>query len=73
MPALEHEDFRCRIFSIQIYAYVNCTPNQNWACFVCDLKIINTFFEKYNMIILKQIFWETQSGFEIFVHTLGFE
>ena len=24
----------------------NCTLNWNWACFVCYLKVINTFFEK---------------------------
>ena len=39
-------------------AWGNCTPNQNWACFVRYLKIINTFL-KDNMI-LKQIVWETK-------------
>ena len=40
----------------------NCTPNQNWACFVRYLKIINTVV-KTNMIILKQIAWETQKRY----------
>ena len=34
------------------------TPKQNLACFVCYLKINNTFLKI--KIILKQIFWETQ-------------
>ena len=32
-----------------------CTPNQNLACFVHYLKIINTFLKKY-----KQIVWKFQ-------------
>ena len=37
----------------------NCTPNQNLACFVDDLKIMNRFW-KNHMINLKQIVWEAQ-------------
>ena len=36
----------------------NCTPNQNWACFVSYLKILNTFLEN-NVYIQKQLVWET--------------
>ena len=32
----------------------NCIPNQNWACFVPYLKIIDTFL-KYNTSIIEQI------------------
>ena len=38
----------------------NCTPSQNWAYFVCCLKIMNTFFWKNDMSILKQTILETQ-------------
>ena len=40
--------------------------NQNWACFVSYLNNMKTLL-KNNMIILKQIVWETQKGIKILV------
>ena len=41
-------------------------PNQKLACFVCYLKIINTFL-KNNICIWKQIAQGTQNGIEILI------
>ena len=43
-----------------------CTPNQKLACFVCYLKIINTFL-KNNICIWKQIAQGTQNRIEILI------
>ena len=37
---------------------VQLQTNQNWACFVRNPKIVNTYWQN-NMINLKQTVWET--------------
>ena len=48
------------------------TPNLKLACFVCYLKIINTFFLKNNVCILKQIVQGTQKWHWNFSRPSGF-
>ena len=43
---------------------------QNWACFVCYSKIINTVL-KNNMSILNQIIWETKKWHNNFIRLCG--
>ena len=40
----------------------NCTPNQNWTCFVSYLKISTCL--NNNRVILKQFVWETTLNFD---------
>ena len=42
----------------------NCTPNQNWACFMCYLKIINKFLKNY-ITILSNFFEKLKNGIKI--------
>ena len=45
-------------YNIKGGLHPGCTPNRNWACFVLYLQIKDT---SLNMLILKQIVWETKN------------
>ena len=44
--------------------------NQNWECFVCNLKLINTFL-KNGKSIVKKIIWKTQKWHPNFSRPIG--